>query len=69
MNELLTFVTNNGIAVVLMFYFLRNNYRGMIDLIKQNSLLITEIKEIKLWQKETISVIQKCNKLQKIGRN
>ena len=46
MDELITFATNNGIAVVLMFYFLRNNNKSMTELIKQNAELIIEIKEI-----------------------
>ena len=75
MNELLTFCTNNGIAVVLMFYFLRNNHKATTDLIKQNINLvveikeiISEIKEIKRWQRENIKVVQNLNnKLHKLG--
>ena len=62
MNEILTFVTNNGIAVVLMFYFLRNNHKAMTDLLKQNAELIIEIKEIKSEQKEIYSIVKNCKK-------
>jgi hypothetical protein len=62
MNEILTFVTNNGIAVVLMFYFLKNNHRAMTDLLKQNAELINEIRDIKLEQKEIYSIVKNCKK-------
>lgn len=62
MNEILTFVTNNGIAVVLMFYFLRNNHRAMTDLLKQNADLINEIRDIKIEQKEIYQIVKNCKK-------
>ncbi|MFX1499420.1 MAG: hypothetical protein ACFFDH_00495 [Promethearchaeota archaeon] len=59
-NEIITFITNNGIAVVLMVYFLRNNFKSTQELLKQNKELITEIKEMRADQKEMIRVIQNC---------
>lgn len=62
MNEILTFVTNNGIAVVLMFYFLKNNHKAVTDLLKQNADLINEIRDIKLEQKEIFRIVSDCDK-------
>lgn len=61
-DELITFITNNGIAVVLMFYFLRNNYKSTQDLIRQNQELIVEIKEMKKDQMNILEVIKSCSK-------
>lgn len=61
-NELITFITNNGIAVVLMFYFLKNNYKSTQDLLKQNQDLIIEIKEMKKDQVSMLEVIKSCSR-------
>lgn len=62
MNEIITFVTNNGIAVVLMIYFLRNNYKSTQELILINKDLVTEIKNIRQEQVRVLEVIKNCNK-------
>lgn len=46
LNELFQFVVNNGIAVVLMFYFLKNNNKATQDLINTTNKLITEQSEL-----------------------
>jgi hypothetical protein len=67
-NEIITFITNNGIAVVLMVYFLRNNHKSTQELINKiqalidiNKDLINELKFIKEDQKTVLKVIEKCN--------
>lgn len=69
LNDLITFVVNNGIAVVLMIYFLRNNNISMKeliqqnqDLINQNKQLIEEIKEIRQDQNKLTVIVEKCKK-------
>jgi hypothetical protein len=46
LNELFQFVVNNGIAVVLMFYFLKNNNKATNDLISTTAKLIEEQKQL-----------------------
>ena len=46
LNELFQFVVNNGIAVVLMFYFLKNNNKATNDLITVTTKLIEEQKQL-----------------------
>lgn len=61
-DELITFVTNNGIAVVLMFYFLRNNNKSMLEMIKQNQDMIIELIKMKENQSKILEVMKSCNK-------
>ncbi len=63
--EILRFVINNGIAVVLMIYFLKNNNKSMIGLIKEVSALIViqnqlikEIAEMKISQNKVYEYLQ-----------
>ena len=51
LNELLTFVFNNGLAVVLIFYYLKYNDKTNKDLIKSNSILINKVDELILTNK------------------
>jgi hypothetical protein len=46
LNEILTFVFNNGLAVVLIFYYLKYNDKTNKDLIKSNSILINKVDEL-----------------------
>lgn len=62
LDELITFITNNGIAVVLMFYFLRNNYKSTQDLLKQNQQLIMELMKMRENQNKILEVIKSCSK-------
>lgn len=67
--EIIQFVFNNGLAVVLIFYYLKNNNQTIKDLVKSN----TEVKEkianlvenqndILEQQKEIYKIIDKCRK-------
>lgn len=61
-NELITFVTNNGIAVVLMIYFLKNNYKATNELITINKDLITEVKDLRKEQNTMYEIVRECKK-------
>jgi len=62
MNDLITFVTNNGIAVVLMIYFLRNNYKSTQDLIMVVQDLAKELIEIRKDTNTVLKVLENCKK-------
>lgn len=68
-NEILTFAVNNGIAVVLMIYFLKNNNKSttlLIDEVRKNTestnVLIKELQESRRDQVRVLEVIEKCEK-------
>ena len=62
MNDLITFITNNGIAVVLMVYFLRNNHKSTSDLILDNKELIKELVELRKDTNTVLKVLENCKK-------
>lgn len=62
MNDLITFVTNNGIAVVLMIYFLRNNYKSTQDLIMVVQDLAKELIELRKDTNTVLKVLENCKK-------
>lgn len=62
MNDLITFVTNNGIAVVLMIYFLRNNYKSTQDLIMVVQDLAKELVELRKDTNTVLKVLENCKK-------
>lgn len=62
LDELITFITNNGIAVVLMFYFLKNNNKSTLELVKQNQQLIIELMKMRENQNKILEVIKSCSK-------
>lgn len=62
LNEIITFITNNGVAVVLMIYFLKNNYKSTQELINIVKELTLEMKEMKADQKTVLEVVKNCNK-------
>lgn len=69
LNDIIGFIVNNGIAVFLIYYFLKNNNNSMKELIKQNQQLILqnqqlieELKEIRQDQNKILVTIEKCKK-------
>jgi hypothetical protein len=47
MNELLTYITNNGVAIVLLIYFIVNNNKSLISLKDAINELTFSNKELK----------------------
>lgn len=67
--EIIQFVFNNGLAVVLIFYYLRNNNQTIKDLVKSNTevkekiaKLVENQNEILEQQEEVYKIIDKCRK-------
>lgn len=45
-SEILNYVTNNGVAIVLMFYFLKNNNKSLLELKESNKELSESILKL-----------------------
>lgn len=66
-NELVTFIVNNGVAIGVLVWALRNfnktisdNTAAIIKLVENQTKLITKIEEISKAQNETLRTVERC---------
>lgn len=62
MTEIMQFIINNGLAVVILIYFLKNNNQAMQELIKSNNKLIQSLTLMSEKNDKIYTIIDKCNK-------
>lgn len=67
--EIVQFVFNNGLAVVLIFYYLKNNNQTIKDLVKSNTEVTSKLAKLvenqnKILEKQEkiYNIIDKCKK-------